>query len=356
LQIHRSTTRRSDPDAPAIGTSATTSSAGASSLLSICIPTYNRSGSLDALLAQLALVKKQFGAEVEICVSDNHSSDDTPRVVDRWAEQIGILRNRNPVNIGFSGNVDVVVQMAKGKWLCLVGDDDLLVLDNLGPILAMLREASADTWILLPCLNPESPKSSWLSALKPGGYSALRMCATVWTRGVAEFGFIGCHVFSSNQRSLFRSLPLEFSQHWIHQNFWFLHLLSGGEFFVAGTPLVQINTSVRAAPYTSTRWATLWLQRLVNFGNVTVFFNKSRTILYITILREALAFSQFKEWVKFFLRHPKTCAGRIAVVRRRVIPRNSGPWVLQGLVRSLQCLYSLASRLPVRGRADVPHA
>src|SRR5262249_20495224 len=153
-------------------------------------------------------------------------------------------------------------------WMCIVGDDDLLITTNLPTVLDVLRSAHEDEWILMPVINASSRRSSWLSDLDGGRYSPWAMLRTVWRKGVHDFGFIGCHMFSLSHRPLFRQIPLEYSEHWIHLNYLLLHLLRRRRFVVSTVPLVQVNTAVPARPYTPVKWATLWSQRLLNFSNV----------------------------------------------------------------------------------------
>ena len=60
-------------------------------LLSICIPTYNRSKSLRICLLSILSQTKGYEEDVEVVVSDNCSDDDTMQVVE-WAREYGPLR------------------------------------------------------------------------------------------------------------------------------------------------------------------------------------------------------------------------------------------------------------------------
>jgi glycosyltransferase involved in cell wall biosynthesis len=68
-------------------------------ILSICIPTYNRAKALDRLLENLALETKGLSERLEICVSDNGSSDDTQKVFSRWKDKIPLRHRRNEKNL-----------------------------------------------------------------------------------------------------------------------------------------------------------------------------------------------------------------------------------------------------------------
>jgi glycosyltransferase involved in cell wall biosynthesis len=96
-------------------------------LLSICIPTYNRSKLLKINL--LSILSQMAGLEedVEVIVSDNSSTDDTPQVVE-WARQFGAFRyHRQEKNIGGGPNFYYCSnQLAHGEYCWLIGDDDFV--------------------------------------------------------------------------------------------------------------------------------------------------------------------------------------------------------------------------------------
>ena len=108
-------------------------------LLSICIPTYNRSGLLRQSLEQL-LPQTEAEPEVEIICSDNASSDDTAgvlREVAARASQFRILMQ--PQNLGTERNIIELARQARGKYLWFIPDDDFIMPDALPRIVALLR-------------------------------------------------------------------------------------------------------------------------------------------------------------------------------------------------------------------------
>jgi glycosyltransferase involved in cell wall biosynthesis len=62
-----------------------------------------------------------------VCISDNNSTDDTSEIV-KWAQDfIDINYHKNSLNVGIPLNFINVVSMAKGDFVWLLGDDDLLM-------------------------------------------------------------------------------------------------------------------------------------------------------------------------------------------------------------------------------------
>ncbi len=103
--------------------------------LSICIPTYNRSKHLVNCLESIFSIQSEKKILLEICVSDNGSSDDTEAVVRKMQEKMHVKYSRNPVNLGIPQNFLNVVNMASGEFAWLIGDDDLLLPQTLDKLL-----------------------------------------------------------------------------------------------------------------------------------------------------------------------------------------------------------------------------
>lgn len=97
-------------------------------LLSLCFPTYNRS---QHILRQLhfafADAEEYIGRSIEILVSNNASSDGTDFVI----QSIHLKKpyfdyTLQSSNIGPARNVEYLVRKATGKYVWVIGDDDVL--------------------------------------------------------------------------------------------------------------------------------------------------------------------------------------------------------------------------------------
>jgi glycosyltransferase involved in cell wall biosynthesis len=95
-------------------------------LLSICISTYNRARWLTVSLHHLSRLIPEYSPDIEIVVCDNASTDDTPAVVEPYLSRQDFAYHRNPHNVGMLGNLRVTAHHAKGKYIWILGDDDLL--------------------------------------------------------------------------------------------------------------------------------------------------------------------------------------------------------------------------------------
>ncbi|MGX8940679.1 glycosyltransferase family 2 protein [Symbiopectobacterium sp. Eva_TO] len=95
--------------------------------ISFCIPTYNRCEVLEELIASIANQEKH-SFDVEVCISDNASTDGTQELIDKWEEMYGvtIIYSRNEANIGPDRNYLAAVSLASGDYCWLLGSDDIL--------------------------------------------------------------------------------------------------------------------------------------------------------------------------------------------------------------------------------------
>jgi len=109
-------------------------------LLSICIPTFNREKSLARLLGLLRPVCENFN--VEIVVSDNASIDGTGSLCREYKEKFDNFEYyRNKVNVGFSKNLVKVLTLARGRYLWMLGDDDVVSDNAIEEIFFIIRNS-----------------------------------------------------------------------------------------------------------------------------------------------------------------------------------------------------------------------
>lgn len=97
-------------------------------LLTVVIPTHNRSkflnNSLNILLPQI----RQYREVVDLLVSDNHSDDDTREVVMGYVEKYPdiLIYNCNDKDEGYLYNFNIGVHLSQSEYVYLLGDDDIV--------------------------------------------------------------------------------------------------------------------------------------------------------------------------------------------------------------------------------------
>jgi abequosyltransferase len=120
--------------------------------LTIAIPTYNRARFIKLNLGQLKKICTHFLDRIEILISDNCSPDNTPQIVSEFqSTEFPIHYIRNEVNIGSDANIAQCFNLAKGKYVLILGDDDFIlegILEKIFPILM------SEEKIGVVCLKP----------------------------------------------------------------------------------------------------------------------------------------------------------------------------------------------------------
>lgn len=98
-------------------------------LLTIAIPTWNRAPYLQLLLTEIQKQRALLpSGTIELVVCDNHSEDTTPEVVNaamHAGQAIHYIRHAE--NIGSDCNIATCFNVASGRYVWIMGDDDLPV-------------------------------------------------------------------------------------------------------------------------------------------------------------------------------------------------------------------------------------
>ena len=96
-------------------------------LITFIIPVYKALPWLERSLSSILNAEKKTPLPIEILICDDASPDDTGRLVDRLAEsdsRIIPLHNEKNGSVCYSRNR--CLDLAKGKWICFVDQDDVL--------------------------------------------------------------------------------------------------------------------------------------------------------------------------------------------------------------------------------------
>lgn len=122
--------------------------------LTVAMPTFNRAALFDEQLAWFARAVDGREGEVELIVSDNCSTDETPEVIARWQrilEERGVTIRafRNDENIGAIRNIAACMRRARGTHVWTVGDDDAIDDAALGHVLDLLGSTQNVSLLIL---------------------------------------------------------------------------------------------------------------------------------------------------------------------------------------------------------------
>lgn len=110
-------------------------------LLTVIIPTYNRSRMLDESLQMVLPQVRKFAKDVHVYVSDNASTDDTELVVEKYLHDnrdiLTYYRQYN--NIGGQNNFRHAITAVDSEYVCLIGDDDVVFPTYVETIVGLLK-------------------------------------------------------------------------------------------------------------------------------------------------------------------------------------------------------------------------
>lgn len=93
--------------------------------ISICIPQFNRIAFLKIVLAE---IEQQSYDNIEVCISDDASSDDTEKEIKRIKEnyKFPVKYHRFELNQGYDRNLRMSMEMSSGDYCFILGNDDSL--------------------------------------------------------------------------------------------------------------------------------------------------------------------------------------------------------------------------------------
>ena len=97
-------------------------------LLTIAVPTYNRSKYLDRCLGSLFANIRGYERDIEILIANNASTDDTDNIITKYINLGYKLKYHvHEHNCGLEGNLYYCFNNSNGKYLWIFGDDDFLL-------------------------------------------------------------------------------------------------------------------------------------------------------------------------------------------------------------------------------------
>jgi abequosyltransferase len=109
-------------------------------LLTIAIPTYNRSPFLAELIAGM-FPDLLTQPSVQLLVSDNCSTDDTQSMLESFRQRgLSFDYIRNSANIGPDANFLNCLNLAAGKYVWVLGDDDILTPHAIPQLVSLLEQ------------------------------------------------------------------------------------------------------------------------------------------------------------------------------------------------------------------------
>jgi glycosyltransferase involved in cell wall biosynthesis len=109
-------------------------------LLSICIPTFNRSALLELMLQSLYGQISGFEGQVQLVLSDNASTDTTWDVISYYKNKPYVCAVRLTASEYYTANWANVIEAASGEFVWVIGDDDWIVTDGVSRVFSAIED------------------------------------------------------------------------------------------------------------------------------------------------------------------------------------------------------------------------
>ncbi len=134
-------------------------------LLSVCITTYERTDWLELNIENFIDIAKHLGRQVELVVCDNASSKSVGEIFSKYQNHKQISFYSNNANIGMLGNLPQTVSLARGDYVWLIGDDDIIHNGSLEKIINIIQTKKPELINLnyAHCADPKPPKKEDLN-------------------------------------------------------------------------------------------------------------------------------------------------------------------------------------------------
>ncbi len=230
-------------------------------VLSLCIPTYNRRDKLARLVNGIQQNVQNAAGKIELCISNNASTDGTNEFLKELSPRKYISVIRQSENVGFDKNYAAVFSMAKGNYVWILGDDDIVVENGLEILLQLLQNESPD-YAFVHIVGADGDQPQYFPDMKPGKYPASKLRSMLCKDGLDMFGFIGSHVFSKSSLDILINNEDALTSGWPH----LIQLLATSDSmksFLVTPPLArQISDGLF---WSSTNWV------LVNMRKIDIF-------------------------------------------------------------------------------------
>lgn len=121
-------------------------------LLSIAIPTYNRSVFLQNLLNNIVPQIINLNGLVQICISNNCSTDNTEQIIMDFSQKYpGLIKYyKQEKNFGAHVNFWKVLEISDGNFVWLLGDDDEVAPEGIKKVInGILHHCNQDTGLIV---------------------------------------------------------------------------------------------------------------------------------------------------------------------------------------------------------------
>ena len=180
-------------------------------ILTISIPTYNRSKSVCEQIKRLNRLDEATKAKINVFISDNCSSDDTQeKVLEFKGKGIDFEYSRNEKNLGPDLNFEICYRHAKTTYVWLLGDDDFVIPEKLCELVDFLEKNSSKNYGLVHIKLTKENEGTSVDYDDPNRMiQDMGIMSTFLSANVVNTKFIADYDFAKYVGSFFIQVPLE---------------------------------------------------------------------------------------------------------------------------------------------------
>lgn len=172
-------------------------------LVSIIVPAYNVRRYIEECLRS---IMNQSYKQIEIIVVDDGSSDDTPIIIDKLAEQDKRVIPIHQQNAGVSAARNAGIKVSKGEYLVFVDGDDYIATDFVEYMLGLVKKTGGElclSLIFFTKLNESQVETETVQILDSTKATALLLSPRIIVGSVNKI----------YKRSILEKYKLQFSTH-----------------------------------------------------------------------------------------------------------------------------------------------
>lgn len=116
-------------------------------MLTIIIPTYNRKNEISKILPTIINSTEFNSKKIKLIVSDNCSTDGSIEYLQGMSDLHGFELNINRNNLGFAGNLHVLVSLVDTEYFWLMGSDEIISDDAIPRVVNSVENLDSDIFI-----------------------------------------------------------------------------------------------------------------------------------------------------------------------------------------------------------------
>jgi glycosyltransferase involved in cell wall biosynthesis len=123
-------------------------------LVSVCVASYNQA---DFVCATLDSIVAQSYRNIELIIVDDCSKDNSVAIINDWLNRYNSTNKQNKLNIqfyakeinsGVCATFNLALQKSKGKYINIIGTDDIMLPEKISKQVALLERSSDDVGLV----------------------------------------------------------------------------------------------------------------------------------------------------------------------------------------------------------------